>query len=73
MKVPGFELTDSQQAEKKVIDAQHEAWRALKVRQVIAMRANGQQPYVKPDPVTIAKRRHLGKLAKQARKAARAA
>lgn len=64
---PGI-LSPEQKAEKNLMDAQHEAWRALKIMQAVTLARLKQQPYVKPARAVIERRRKAGKAARKARR-----
>lgn len=67
--IPGLEVSDESRAVLGEINAQHEAWRGLKMNAAMALMRTGQQPYVKPPAHVMAKRRAAAKAARKARRA----
>lgn len=70
--IPGIEVTDDQREFMAQVNKDYSAWRSMKARYALALMQSGQQPYVSPGPVEVAKRRKAGKAQRIARRANRA-
>lgn len=69
--LPGIEIDPEGKELLDRLNAQHQAWRGLKVGMAIALLKRGAKPYVRPSGAEVAKRRARGKRQRLARKAHR--